>query len=143
MNVEIILKTKGHEVATTKPDTPLSAVAGELATRKIGALVVSADGSSVDGIVSERDIVRSIAESGAAALDKPVSTAMTRDVFTCARNDSVQELMATMSQKRIRHLPVTQDGKLCGMISIGDVVKYRLEEVEYEAEALRGFIAGG
>lgn len=143
MNVEIILKTKGSDVATTKPDTTLATVAGELATRKIGALVVSADGSGVDGIVSERDIVRSIADSGAAALDKPVSTAMTRDVFTCALNDSVQELMATMSQKRIRHLPVTEDGKLCGMISIGDVVKYRLEEVEYEAEALRGFIAGG
>jgi CBS domain-containing protein len=143
MNVEIILKTKGSEVATTKPDAPLAAVAGELATRKIGALVVSADGNSVDGIVSERDIVRSIAESGAAALDKPVSTVMTRDVFTCSQKDSMQDLMATMSKKRIRHLPVTEDGKLCGMISIGDVVKYRLEEVEYEAEALRGFIAGG
>lgn len=143
MNVEIILKTKGSEVATTKPDTSLAEVAGELANRKIGALVVSADGGTVDGIVSERDIVRSIADAGAAALDKPVSSAMTRDVFTCALNDSVQELMTTMSQKRIRHLPVTADGKLCGMISIGDVVKYRIEEVEYEAEALRGFIAGG
>lgn len=143
MNVEIILKAKGSEVATTKPETTLATVAGELAGRKIGALVVSADGDRVDGIVSERDIVRSIAEAGAAALDKPVSTAMTRDVFTCSGNDSVQELMTTMSQKRIRHLPVTEDGKLCGMISIGDVVKYRLEEVEYEAEALRGFIAGG
>ena len=143
MNVEIILKTKGSDVATTKPGTTLAEVARELAKRKIGALGVSADESSVDGIVSERDIVRSVAASGAAALDKPVSSCMTRDVFTCKLNDSVQELMSTMSQKRIRHLPVTKDGKLCGMISIGDVVKYRLEEVEYEAEALRGFIAGG
>ena len=143
MNVEIILKTKGSEVATTKPGTTLVEVARELATRKIGALVVSADGSTVDGRVSERDIVRSVADAGAAALDKQVSSCMTRDVFTCKLNDSVQELMSTMSQKRIRHLPVTKDGKLCGMISIGDVVKYRLEEVEYEAEALRGFIAGG
>ena len=143
MNVEIILKTKGSDVATTKPDASLAVAAAELVARKIGALVVSTDGSSVDGIISERDIVRAIAEAGAAALDKPVSAAMTRDVFTCSRKDSVQELMATMSQKRIRHLPVTEDGKLCGMISIGDVVKYRLEEVEYEAEALRGFIVGG
>ncbi len=143
MNVEIILKTKGNEVATTKPDASLAEVAGELASRKIGALVVSGDGNSVDGIISERDIVRAVAEAGAEALGKPVSTAMTRDVFTCSRHDSMEELMKTMSQKRIRHLPVTEDDRLCGMISIGDVVKYRLEEVEYEAEALRGFIAGG
>ncbi len=143
MNVEIILKTKGNEVATTKPDATLAAVAGELSKRRIGALVVSSDGKSVDGIISERDIVRAVADSGAEALAKPVSTAMTSDVFTCSRHDSMEELMKTMSQKRIRHLPVTEDGSLCGMISIGDVVKYRLEEVEYEAEALRGFIAGG
>ena len=143
MNVEIILKTKGNEVATTKPDATLADVAGELSSRRIGALVVSGDGQSVDGIISERDIVRAVAESGAEALSKPVSTAMTSDVFTCSRHDSMEELMKTMSQKRIRHLPVTEDDKLCGMISIGDVVKYRLEEVEYEAEALRGFIAGG
>ena len=143
MNVEIILKTKGNEVATTKPDATLTEVAGELSSRRIGALVVSSDGTSVDGIISERDIVRAVADAGAEALSKPVSTAMTRDVFTCSRHDSMEELMKTMSQKRIRHLPVTEDDKLCGMISIGDVVKYRLEEVEYEAEALRGFIAGG
>ena len=143
MNVEIILKTKGNEVATTKPDATLAEVAGELSSRRIGALVVSGDGQSVDGIISERDIVRAVAESGAEALSKPVSTAMTSDVFTCSRHDSMEELMKTMSGKRIRHLPVTEDDRLCGMISIGDVVKYRLEEVEYEAEALRGFIAGG
>ena len=143
MNVEIILKTKGSEVATTKPSATLAEVAGELASRKIGALVVSGDGSTVDGIISERDIVRAVAEAGTEALGKPVSTVMTRDVFTCSRHDSIGELMATMSKNRFRHLPVTEDDKLCGMISIGDVVKYRLEEVEYEAEALRGFIAGG
>ena len=143
MNVEIILKTKGNDVATTKPDATLAEVAGELSSRRIGALVVSADGKSVDGIISERDIVRAVADAGAEALSKPVSTAMTSDVFTCSRHDSMEELMKTMSQKRIRHLPVTEDDALCGMISIGDVVKYRLEEVEYEAEALRGFIAGG
>ncbi len=143
MNVEIILKTKGTEVATTKPAATLADVAKELSSRKIGALVVSGDGKTVDGIVSERDIVRAIAEFGTEALAKPVSTAMTQDVFTCSLHDSVEELMSTMSQKRIRHLPVTENDTLCGMISIGDVVKYRLEEVEYEAEALRGFIAGG
>jgi len=143
MNVEIILKAKGTDVVTTKPDATLADVAGELANRRIGALVVSGDGKSVDGIVSERDIVRAIAESGQEALSKPVSTAMTRDVFTCSRHDSIEELMATMSKNRFRHLPVTEEDQLCGMISIGDVVKYRLEEVEYEAEALRGFIAGG
>lgn len=143
MNVEIILKTKGNEVATTKPDATLTAVAGELSSRKIGALVVSGDGKTVDGIISERDIVRAVADSGPEALNKPASTAMTSDVSTCSRHDSIEELMKTMSQGRFRHLPVTENGKLCGMISIGDVVKYRLEEVEEEAEALRGFIAGG
>ena len=143
MNVEIILKTKGNACATTKPDATLADVASELASRRIGALVVSKDGKSVDGIISERDIVRAIANSGKDALTNPVSTVMTSDVVTCSRHDSMEELMKTMSQKRFRHLPVTEDGKLCGMISIGDVVKYRLEEVEEEAHALRGFIAGG
>ncbi len=143
MNVDAILRTKGTDVATTRPDATLADVAQVLSEKKIGALVVSADGATVDGIVSERDIVRKIAEHGAAALNMSIGDAMTRDVVTCTRKDSLQDLMSTMSGRRIRHLPVVEDGQLCGMVSIGDVVKLRLEEVESEAEALRGFITGG
>ncbi|MEE8270159.1 MAG: CBS domain-containing protein [Alphaproteobacteria bacterium] len=143
MNVDAILRTKGTDVATTRPDATLADVAQVLSEKKIGALVASADGATVDGIVSERDIVRKIAEHGAAALNMSIGDAMTRDVVTCTRKDSLQDLMSTMSGRRIRHLPVVEDGQLCGMVSIGDVVKLRLEEVESEAEALRGFITGG
>ncbi|NNG02780.1 MAG: CBS domain-containing protein [Inquilinus sp.] len=141
MNVEMILKTKGNDVVTTKPDSTLADVAATLTERKIGALVVSPDAKRVAGIVSERDIVRAIADKGVAALKMPVAEAMTRKVSTCTRADSVEKLMTTMSQGRFRHLPVVEDGKLCGMISIGDVVKFRLEEVEHEAEVLREFIS--
>ena len=143
MNVDAILRTKGTDVATTRPDATLADVAQVLSEKKIGALVASTDGATVDGIVSERDIVRKIAEHGAAALNMSIGDAMTRDVVTCTRKDSLQDLMSTMSGRRIRHLPVVEDGQLCGMVSIGDVVKLRLEEVESEAEALRGFITGG
>ena len=143
MNVDAILRTKGTDVATTRPDATLADVAQVLSEKKIGALVASTDGATVDGIVSERDIVRKIAEHGAAALNMSIGDAMTRDVVTCTRKDSLQDLMSTMSGRRIRHLPVVVDGQLCGMVSIGDVVKLRLEEVESEAEALRGFITGG
>ena len=141
MNVEMILKTKGNDVATTKPSATLADVAAALTERKIGALVVSDDAKRVEGIISERDIVRAIADKGVAALEVPVSQVMTRKVSTCTRADSVEKLMTTMSQGRFRHLPVVEDDKLCGMISIGDVVKFRLEEVEHEAEVLREFIA--
>jgi CBS domain-containing protein len=103
---------------------------------------VSEDGTGVDGILSERDIVRSLAEHGTALLSLPVEDLMTRRVITCGPEDTVEELMSLMTERRIRHLPVLDGGRLCGLVSIGDIVKNRLEEVEYEATSLRSFIAG-
>lgn len=142
MTVDHILRTKGTAVVTAPPDTSLSKAATLLREHRIGAIVVSRDGSRIDGILSERDIVAALARDGAAALDANVATAMTAEVVTCSRRESVQELMSVMTDRRIRHLPVADDtGALAGMISIGDVVKARLAEVEAEAAALRDYIA--
>jgi CBS domain-containing protein len=113
-----------------------------LVSRNIGALVASDDGERVDGIISERDIVRALASRGSGLLSLSVAEVMTRGVITCDPTESVSELMAEMTNRRIRHLPVVQDGRLCGIVSIGDVVKNRLDEIEYEAKSLRSFIAG-
>ena len=142
MNVESILRTKGRAVATIRPDETVGAAVDELISRNIGALVVSEDGNSVDGIISERDIVHCLAARGADLLALKVSEVMTARVVTCDPSDSVDQLMAEMTNRRIRHFPVVQDGRLCGIVSIGDVVKNRLDEVEYEARSLRSFIAG-
>jgi len=142
MNVETILRTKGSGVATIRPDATVGAAVKELIDRNIGALVVSNDGDGVDGIISERDIVHGLAEHGAALLSLNVAEMMTRRVVTCDLSDSVDQLMAEMTSRRIRHFPVVQDGRLRGIVSIGDVVKSRLDEVEYEARSLRSFIAG-
>jgi CBS domain-containing protein len=142
MNVETILRTKGSGVATIRPDATVGAAVKELIDRNIGALVVSNDGDGVDGIISERDIVHGLAEHGAALLSLNVAEMMTRRVVTCDLSDSVDQLMAEMTNRRIRHFPVVQDGRLRGIVSIGDVVKSRLDEVEYEARSLRSFIAG-
>ena len=142
MNVESILRTKGRAVATIRPDETVGAAVDALISRNIGALVVSEDGNSVDGIISERDIVHCLAARGADFLALNVSEAMTARVVTCDPSDSVDQLMAEMTNRRIRHFPVVQDGRLCGIVSIGDVVKNRLDEVEYEARSLRSFIAG-
>ncbi|HET8729114.1 MAG TPA: CBS domain-containing protein [Alphaproteobacteria bacterium] len=142
MTVELILKLKGTEVVTIAPDMTLEKAARLLSERRIGALVISSNGQSVDGILSERDIVRAMARLGRDALDAPADKAMTRDVVTCSRTDRVEDLMAVMTAKRIRHLPVVEDGVLAGMISIGDVVKSRIEEVELEARSLREYISG-
>src|SRR5215470_7672152 len=142
MNVETILRTKGSGVATIRPDATVGAAVKELIDRNIGALVVSNDGDGVDGIISERDIVHGLAEHGAALLSLNVAEMMTRRVVTCDLSDSVDQLMAEMTNRRIRHFPVVQDGWLRGIVSIGDVVKNRLDEVEYEARSLRSFIAG-
>ena len=143
MDVETILKVKGAHVHTTPPDATISAVLKILKAERIGAMVVSEDGVSVNGIISERDIVHGLAEYGAGLLDKRVSELMTRKVLTCRPEDLVSGLMGEMTDKRVRHLPVTRDGKLCGLVSIGDVVKNRVEEVEREAEALREYITRG
>jgi CBS domain-containing protein len=142
MNVETILRGKGRNVATIRPDETVGAVVERLISRNVGALVVSADGTSVDGIISERDIVHCLAARGPDLLSLRVADVMTRDVITCDPDDTVDQLMAEMTNRRIRHFPVVEDGRLCGIVSIGDVVKNRLDEVEYEARSLRSFIAG-
>ena len=142
MNVNDILKAKGREVATIAPDATVADAVRLLHHRGIGALVVSGDGNRLDGIVSERDIVHALAERGATVLDMRVSELMTRRVVTCAPNDTIAELMGEMTRRRIRHLPVVDRGRLAGLVSIGDVVKNRLEEMEFETTSLRQFIAG-
>lgn len=142
MSVSHILQAKGRTVTTARPADSVKHVAEILAKRRIGAVIISGDGTSIDGIVSERDIVRVVAEQGAAALSGPVSAIMTRPVKTCSEDDSETELMAMMTQSRIRHLPVLTQGKLAGMISIGDVVKFRVEAIERDAAAMKDYIAG-
>jgi CBS domain-containing protein len=142
MDVETILHTKGRAVATIGPDERISTAVAELISRNIGALVVSEDGESVDGIISERDVVHALAARGTDLLSLKVAEVMTRPVVTCDPADTVEQLMAEMTNRRIRHFPVVRDGRLCGIVSIGDVVKNRLDEVEYEARSLRSFIAG-
>ena len=142
MNVETILGTKGRAVATIRPGDTVGAAVEALVSGNIGALVASEDGEHVDGIVSERDIVHALARHGDALLALTVAEVMTRSVVTCDPTESVAELMAEMTNRRIRHLPVVQNGLLCGIVSIGDVVKNRLDEIEYEARSLRSFIAG-
>ena len=141
MNVETILRTKGREVATIRPGETVGAAIGTLISRNIGALVASEDGERVDGIISERDIVHALARFGTRLLSLTVAEVMTRPVVTCDPAESVAELMAEMTNRRIRHLPVVQSGRLCGIVSIGDLVKHRLDEIEYEANSLRSFIA--
>jgi CBS domain-containing protein len=142
MNVETILGTKGRAVATIRPKDTVGAAVEALVSGNIGALVASEDGEHVDGIISERDIVHALARHGTALLALTVAEVMTRSVVTCDPTESVAELMAEMTNRRIRHLPVVRDGRLCGIVSIGDVVKNRLDEIEYEARSLRSFIAG-
>ena len=141
MNVETILRNKGNWVATIRPDVTIADAVNMLHRERIGAIVVSEDGDSVDGILSERDVVNALADSGAALLARRVDDIMTRNVITCEPGDTVGELMAEMTSRRIRHFPVVTDGRLCGIVSIGDLVKNRLDEVEFEAQSLRSFIA--
>jgi CBS domain-containing protein len=142
MNVETILRNKGNWVATIRPDATVADAVDTLKRERIGAIVVSDDGEGVDGILSERDVVIALAEHGDDLLGRPVGEIMTRTVITCDPTDSVGELMAEMTNRRIRHFPVVADGKLRGIVSIGDLVKSRLDEVEFEANSLRSFIAG-
>ena len=141
MNVETILRTKGRSVVTIGVDATIEDAVALLRRKGIGAVVVSEDGATVEGILSERDIVHALAERGGRLLELPVSALMTRQVFTCKPADGIAELMAEMTDRRIRHLPVVENGRLAGIVSIGDVVKNRLDEVESEASSLREFIA--
>ena len=140
MTVKAILSRKGKDVLTIEPTATLAAAIKLLADRKIGAVVITGADRQVIGILSERDIVRAFAASGLAALDEQVGQVMTRKVMTCDEAETVASLMERMTQGKFRHLPVVERGRLAGIISIGDVVKYRLEEMEKESSALREYI---
>ena len=142
MKVRDMLADKGDNVATIRPDGTIDTVLHRLKLEGVGALVVSEDGEDVAGIISERDIVRSLPEHGAELLQMKVSEIMTTSVKTCTPDAKVPDIMAEMTRSRFRHLPVVADGKLCGIISIGDVVKNRLEELETETHVLRDYIVG-
>jgi CBS domain-containing protein len=140
MNVEGILKAKGSRVVTITPRETVARAVAVLAGENIGALIVSTDGQRVEGVLSERDVVHGLARDGAALLDRTVESVMTRNIYTSAPGDAVDRLMSQMTDRRIRHLPVVVDGRLRGIVSIGDVVKSRLDEIERETEALREYI---
>ena len=141
MQVRHILRDKGREVVTIGGDATLSEAARLLARRRIGALIVRDRDGGVAGILSERDIVRAVAEHSVAALAQCVSQHMTRALCSCSETDSVDELMEMMTHGRFRHMPVVEDDQLCGIVSIGDVVKSRIEETVREAETLREYIS--
>jgi len=140
MNVAAILKQKGRAVTTVGPATTLMEIAGKLSTKRIGAIVVVGAHGEVAGIISERDIIRALAEHGTDCLRRPVVDSMTKQVVTCAETDTLEELMAMMTSRRFRHLPVVTHGALVGIVSIGDVVKHHIAEVEMEATAMREYI---
>jgi len=142
MNVHTILRTKGKSVVTIHPDATVERAVAVLRLSGIGALVVSDDGENVVGILSERDIVEALGRLGGELLAVSVAEVMTSPVVTCEPEDSVAELMAEMTNRRIRHFPVLDDGRLQGIVSIGDLVKNRLDEIEFEAHSMRSFIAG-
>ncbi len=141
MSVSHILRGKSGGTITAKSTDKVRSIAQTLSEKRIGAIVIVNKDGGIDGIVSERDVVRCIAIDGAAALDLAVSHVMTKKVKTCSESDSEIELMALMTENRIRHLPVVNAGKLIGMISIGDVVKYRIEAIEREANDMKAYIA--
>jgi len=139
MSIAAILSSKGTEVATIAYDAPISEAVAELGGRKIGALLV-VDGGEVSGIISERDIIYCLREHGAQILDWAVSRAMSAPVMHVTPDAEVLHAMALMTQQRIRHLPVIDEGQLKGIVSIGDLVKYRIDRIEREAEAMRAYI---
>ena len=140
MRIKDILTAKpSSEVVTISPDAPVRDLIALLAERNIGAVIVSSDGSTVTGIVSERDVVRRLG-TGTGVLEASVAEIMTVDVQTCAGEDSLTDLMKTMTERRIRHLPVVADGRLTGIISIGDVVKHRIGELEFERDQLDHYV---
>jgi CBS domain-containing protein len=141
MYVSDILKTKGDKVITLRSTEPVSAAVALLAENRIGAVIVTDDSGGIAGIVSERDVVRGMHAHGDKGFAKPVSELMTAEVVTCDPKDPVAAIMGMMTAQRFRHVPVVQEGKLVGMISIGDVVKSRIEEAQSEVEALRHYIS--
>ncbi|MBB4210847.1 inosine-5-monophosphate dehydrogenase [Rhodothalassium salexigens] len=142
MTVAHILADKSAEVVSVSPDESVLAAVGLLHERRIGAVLVC-EGETVHGIFSERDVVRGLAREGPACLDRPVASLMTADVQTCRPDQPIVEVMGLMTDRRIRHLPVTTDDRLVGIVSIGDLVKRRIAEAQDEAEALRTYITAG
>jgi CBS domain-containing protein len=140
MQVSVLLQDKGTEVVTTGPETPVLDVVDVLFSHRIGAVVVSADGRIALGILSERDVVRAMATRGPTALQEPASALMSTEVVTCALDTPVEQLMATMTAHRIRHIPVTVDGQLVGLVSIGDVVKHHIATLEHDVQVLHDYI---
>ncbi|MGV0909359.1 CBS domain-containing protein [Martelella sp. FOR1707] len=142
ITVRMILAEKGRAVVTAKGDTSISEVATILHQNRIGAVVIVGKNDSIVGIFTERDLVGAISKHGAGCLSHPVSTEMTENVYRCDEGVSVNELMEVMTKRHFRHVPVEVDGRLAGIISIGDVVKSRIREVEQEAEHIKSYIAG-
>ncbi|SDF88519.1 CBS domain-containing protein [Sulfitobacter delicatus] len=143
MLVSQILKTKPDDkVVTTKPGLSVSEAAKMLSEKKIGTLVISADGKTPDGILSERDIVRELGRQGAGCLQQSVESMMTTKLVTCSRDDRSDAILQKMTDGRFRHMPVLEDGELVGLISLGDVVKAQLQELSMEKQALEGMIMG-
>lgn len=142
MTVRAILDSKGHDVLTIRPDSSLRDAVQLLAEHRIGAVVVTDSVGQVAGILSERDVVRVIGKDGPGRLDDAVSTVMTAKVITCNGTETVHEVMELMTGGRFRHIPVVERGRLVGIISIGDVVKTRIAQVEQEAEQIKAYIAG-
>ena len=142
MLVKTILRAKGTEVVTAQAEATVAEIARLLRDKRIGCVVIAEAGGRIAGIVSERDIVQGLANEGPAFLDRRASQAMVREVVSCTAETSVEELMMLMTARRIRHLPVVENGRLTGIVSIGDVVKNRLDELESEAVQLRNYIVG-
>jgi CBS domain-containing protein len=142
MNVKTILDEKGRDVVTVGPDFVLRDVVSILNRRRIGAVVVVDDANAICGILSERDVVRALATTGARALDGRVAETMTEKVVLCTEDHTVHQIMEMMTVSRFRHLPVEKDGRLAGIVSIGDVVRKRIEAIEREAEEMKAYIAG-
>jgi len=141
MTVKMILERKGYDVFSAAPETTLGDAVAALAKHKIGAIVIVDDEKAIKGILSERDVVRAIAADGADVLWRPVSEIMTIKVSVCSEKHTVNQVMEMMTRGRFRHLPVEKDGRLHGIVSIGDVVKLRIEEVERESQEIRSYIA--
>jgi CBS domain-containing protein len=142
MDVDRILRSKGANVITIRSDATVAELVRGLRDARIGAMVVSDDGWHVDGIVSERDVVGGLAERGVGIMDERIADVMTRVVVTCSPHDTVKQVMSVMTLRHVRHLPVVEDGVLRGIVSIGDVVKFRLDEIQTEAGVLRDAYIG-
>lgn len=142
VSVKTILEEKGRDVVTLAPSATLAEAAGTLNEKRIGAVVIIGMEGRIVGIFTERDLVHAIARAGASALEQPVSSVMTSNVHRCHESTMISELMEVMTARRFRHVPVETDGKLAGIISIGDVVKSRIRQVEQEAEEIKAYIAG-